>query len=711
MDGFLFDTSALPVLEPQKKRTRRRGAPRGPVATPLWALDDAITVVLFAGLGGACQGLEEAGLPVHVANNHDEVALAAHAAIHPHTKHIRGDIFDVDPLVATGRRRVKVLWASPDCRDHSSAKGGAPRSPRVRSLPWQVCRWAGKTEPNVIFVENVREIRGWGPLVAKRDKATGRVLKLVEVPDPKRRGKTKRIEVVAEKGEHVPVQQQVLVRDKKRLGRSFRRWKAHMQTLGYAYDDRDLNCADFGVPTARRRFFAVMRRDGQPIRWPERTHAPHYEAQALGLLPWVPAWAIIDWSLDLPSIFGRDQELAEATKRRVATGLKRFVLEHPSPFLIHLTHHGERSVHPIHGSVPTITSAHRGELALVAPHLTKFNENSPGQPSNDPIHTLMAGAARFGVVGAFLEEHRTKSVGQDVATPLGTQTQADHHSVVGAYLTRYHGEKRPGEARGIHPHDPVAVQTVENRFGVVGAFMVQHNTGVIGHHMTDSLSTLTTIGTQQQVAAAYLTEFRGTSRDGQSVADAAPTMCTGGGKGGGHTGVCAAFLHHQYSTGTMHQEAVAPLATQSTKDRTMVTGAMLEVPPLSPEDYARARRVAEFLRTYSDWDGGEVATVTIGGVTSSVTDVGMRMLKVFEAAAAHELTLPKLIRLPKRDRAGNLVIDQQGNILWIVRELTKTEGMKLVGNSVPKRMARLLAAANDVHTLYAPSSRQLQAAE
>lgn len=123
-------------------RTTRAGTP--PVS---WPLDPRINVVLFAGLGGACQGLEAAGCPVHLAVNHDAVAIAAHRALNPHTRHIRGDIFDVDPVAATGGRQVKILWASPDCRDHSVAKGGAPRSPRVRSMPWQICRWAAKTRP------------------------------------------------------------------------------------------------------------------------------------------------------------------------------------------------------------------------------------------------------------------------------------------------------------------------------------------------------------------------------------------------------------------------------------------------------------------------------------------------------------------------------------------------------------------------------------
>jgi DNA (cytosine-5)-methyltransferase 1 len=76
-----------------------------------WPLDAGITVVLFAGMGGACAGLEAAGCPVQVANNHDDVALAAHAALHPHTRHVRGDIFDVDPLDATAGRRGRAVCA------------------------------------------------------------------------------------------------------------------------------------------------------------------------------------------------------------------------------------------------------------------------------------------------------------------------------------------------------------------------------------------------------------------------------------------------------------------------------------------------------------------------------------------------------------------------------------------------------------------------
>ena len=542
-----------------------RNLRRARIASAQWPLDAGITVVLFAGLGGACAGLEEAGCPVQVANNHDDVALAAHQALHPHTRHVRGDIFDVDPVQATGGRRVRVLWASPDCRDHSVAKGGAPRSPRVRSLPWQVCRWAAQTGAEVIFVENVREIRGWGPLIAKRCKATGRVLKADGT--------------VAAPGEQVPVRDQLLVRDQRRLGRSFRAWVRHLRGLGYAYEDRDLNCADYGIPTSRRRLFAVARRDGRPIQWPARTHAPREQAQALGLMPWRAAAEILDWSLPLPSIFGRKRPLAEATERRIAAGLRRFVLENPRPFLVPVTHTGSGPrAHDGAAPLPTLTTAKGGELAVVAPTLV---QTGYGERAGQAPRAL------------------------DIKAPLGTLVAG--------------GAKH----------------------AVVAAWMAQHNLDAIGVRADAPLSTLTTTGTQQQVAAGYLAHLRGTSTAREAAAPM-PTLTAGG----EHVAAVAAFLTKYYTEGSTAQDAGEALGTITTKARF------------------------------------GVVAVEIDGEPYAITDIGMRMLTPQEAAAAHELRLPAAIEV-----AG------------VRRPLTKTEAMRLIGNSVPKRMARLLAEANVVHAL------------
>jgi DNA (cytosine-5)-methyltransferase 1 len=189
-------------------------------------------------------------------------------------------------LTATsGQRPVALLWASPDCRHFSRAKGAAPCSPRIRSLAWVVCRWAAEVRPAVICLENVPELRTWGPLLPD-----GR-------PDPQRAGAT------------------------------FARFVDRLRALGYTVDWRDLCAADYGVPTIRRRLFLVARCDGEAITWPEPTHSE-------GRRPWVSALGVIDRSIPVPSIVTRPRPLAPATLARFVAGLRRFVIEASDPVLI-----------------------------------------------------------------------------------------------------------------------------------------------------------------------------------------------------------------------------------------------------------------------------------------------------------------------------------------------------------------------------------------
>ncbi len=238
-------------------------------SNPSFGLDNRMTIVLFAGMGGGCDGLEDAGFHVHLAINHDPVAVAVHQKRHPHTRHERCDVFEVCPKVATQGRGVRVLHASPDCTHFSVAKGGKPVSRRRRSLAWVICRWAGQVRPETITLENVPEIQTWGPLIAKRCQTTGRVMKLDGS--------------IAAKGERVPVQEQWLIPDPKHKGRIWRAWLKHMAGLDFAFEGRVLVCADYGIATIRKRFFGIAQAGGAPIVWPERTHAPRKDAKRLGL--------------------------------------------------------------------------------------------------------------------------------------------------------------------------------------------------------------------------------------------------------------------------------------------------------------------------------------------------------------------------------------------------------------------------------------------
>ncbi len=244
-----------------------------------------LLIDLFAGGGGASTGIEAAlGRCVDIAINHDPVALAAHKANHPATRHLEANVWDVKPAEATSGQPVAVLWASPDCTHFSVAKGGKPRKKNIRSLAWVVTRWAKAVQPSVIFLENVREFAGWGPVDA----------------------------------EGFPI--------KSRMGETFRAWKRRLERLGYVVDYRVLDASHYGAPTRRRRLFLIARCDGKPIRWPEATHGP-------GRRPYHTAAECIDWSLPCPSIFERTKPLADKTLWRIAQGLKRFVIDAPEPFI------------------------------------------------------------------------------------------------------------------------------------------------------------------------------------------------------------------------------------------------------------------------------------------------------------------------------------------------------------------------------------------
>src|SRR5690606_20977128 len=115
--------------------------------------------------------------------------------------------------------------------------------------------------------------------------------------------------------------------DPRFVGHTFRTWLGKIRALGYQVEMRELSACDYGAPTTRRRLFIVARCDGRPIVWPAPTHGR-------GLLPHRPAAECIDWSLPCPSIFDRTKPLVEATLRRIAHGLQKFVLEAADPFVV-----------------------------------------------------------------------------------------------------------------------------------------------------------------------------------------------------------------------------------------------------------------------------------------------------------------------------------------------------------------------------------------
>ena len=383
---------------------------------------------LFAGGGGASCGIEQAtGLYVDIAVNHDAQAISMHTANHPQTRHFQTDVFDVDPAQACGGRPVGLLHLSPDCTHHSQAAGGQPRSNAVRSLSWVGKRWAAQVRPDIITLENVKQITRWGRLVAKRDKATGRVVKLDGS--------------IAAHGERVPVQNQFLVPDTKHAGSRWRKFVRELEKLGYVVEWRMLCAADYGAPTTRERLFMVARCDGRPIVWPAPTH--HKNPQK-GQKKWRAAAECIDWSVPGKSIFNREKPLAEATMRRIAKGITKFVLNNSNPFIVPIEQpvlispvlvnaaHGEGSgrtkrrgigSRKITDALGTVTASGSGGHAVAAAYLMQANggfNTVHGKDAAAPMSTITNSGSQQQLVSACLIRQFGASTGSDMTAPLGT---------------------------------------------------------------------------------------------------------------------------------------------------------------------------------------------------------------------------------------------------------------------------------------------------
>lgn len=503
----------------------------------LHARGERLIVDNFAGGGGASTGIELAlGRSPDVAINHDPEALAMHRANHPWTRHYATDVFDIDPRVVVRNRLVGLAWFSPDCTHHSKARGGKPireSGKKSRSLAWVVVRWARHVRPEVIILENVEEFQQWGPLKDGK-------------PCPARKGKT------------------------------FKLWVRSLERLGYQVEWRELRACDYGAPTIRKRLFVIARCDGQPIVWPSPTHGKPGSPEVIAgeRLPWRTAAEIIDWSLPCPSIFltpeearaiGCKRPLQPNTLKRIARGLKRYVLDHPNPFIVHCNHGGDEfRGQGIDRPIATVTAS-RDAMGLVTPIISSYNgSTSTGdsrcQRPDEPLPTQST-ENRFGVVAPYAVPRYTERDGQQ---------------------PRCHGVDQPA----------ATITPTANGASLVAAFMAQHNAGdhnqnTTGRPATAPLSTITTRGTQQQIVAASFLSHQRTSNvaGGDGQLDKPVNTLTAGGT---HVAQVMAFLQKYYGTGGQDADIRDPMHTLTAKAR--------------------------------------MGLVTVHGVDFEIVDIGMRML-------------------------------------------------------------------------------------
>ncbi|MCU1215901.1 DNA cytosine methyltransferase [Stenotrophomonas maltophilia] len=634
-----------------------------------------IVVDLFAGGGGASEGLKQAlGIDPALAYNHDELAIGMHAANHPLTQHHREDIWHADPRVDVAGRPIGWFHASPDCTHFSQAKGGQPRSRKTRALSWVVLKWVGQllradrlhgtnTAPRIISMENVWQILTWGPLVAKRCKTTGRVIKMDGT--------------VAARGERVPVENQQLVPDKRHSGRTWRQFVAALRSLGYAVEWRKLVASDYGAGTSRERLFLLGRRDGEAIVWPEPSHGP-----APGQKPRVTAADCLDFSIPCPSIFTRARPLADATMRRIAKGVMRHVINSADPFIVPVTHQGGDRVHSVREPMRTITAANRGELMLAAPEVA-------------PFLTEHANASR----------QRTMAAEEPLPT-VCAGVKGGHFSVVSPILAGVGG--RAGQSEPRSGGEPLYTMTTKADTALVAPHLVKFRGDSIGTTATEPVPTITSgAGAARPAGAAHALGVASTclvqmghgegktpgKRFSHGINDIRGPMGTIVASGGGQ-GLMTAFL--EQANGGFYQgagnDARDPVSTitASGSQQRLVSADLAQ---LSPEQEAGALRVAAFLVKYygsgiavdlhdpvdtvTTKDRLALVTVHIQGTPYVIVDIGLRMLKPHELYRAQGFPPGYII-----DRTANGT------------PLSTSAAVRMVGNSVSPPPLRALAEAN-----------------
>ncbi|MGR6959602.1 DNA cytosine methyltransferase [Klebsiella aerogenes] len=635
-----------------------------------------IIVDNFAGGGGASTGIEMAiGRSVDIAINHDPNAVAMHTTNHPDTLHYCESVYEVRPKVATAGRRVGLAWFSPDCRHFSKAKGAKPVEKSIRGLAWIVLRWALDVDPRVMMLENVEEFKTWGPLLAAEMR-----------PDPERVGETFQA-FVGMLTTGIPANHPALAECCEFLNISLDSEDAARLVKGLSYDldYRELRASDLGTPTIRKRFFMVMRRDGQPIVWPEATHGdPKSPAVLAGkLAPWRTAAECIDWSIPAPSIFGRKKPLAKNTLRRIARGIQRFVIDSAEPFIVKCNHTTTKGQYDCFRGqelgAPLQTITKKLGYALAVPTLAPFMAGNGGseyqakpRPLDKPAHTILK-ESRACVVAPVIARQFGASIGHraDVPNatitaggggksqlvtptliqmgygerpgqeprvlqldkPLGTVTAGGNKfATVSAFLAKHYGGNYTGPGVGLD--EPTHAVTTVDHHAVVAAHLMVNNTGHPGGSVESPAHTVTT-GNHHAVVASHLVKLRGTCRDGQLTDAPMPTI-TAGGQHVGEVETTLAVEHY---------------------------------------DEQRAQQVLAFLQEYCGEDS--TGLVEIAGVTYRIVDIGMRMLQPHELYRAQGF--PEWY-----------IIDQDYHGV----KYAKDKQIARCGNAVPPPFAEALVRAN-----------------
>ena len=479
---------------------------------------------LFCGAGGSSSGLVDAGYKVIIAANHWQLAIESHQINHPDTDHSQADISQVNPAYFP---KTHVLWGSPECTNHSIAKGikrqrqqdqalfeldGTRPLPdeaanRSRATMWDIPRFAEYHRYMAIILENVVDAYRWDqfPAWQMAMEALGYRMQFVwlnsmhaqigGLPAPQSRDRM-----------YIVMWREDLV-TKKTPGPNVGKWTRPMAV-----------CKDHGEVQAVQAFKKAE-------QW------GRYRAQYLYRCPecwqviepgWLAAESIIDWSLPAPRIGDRAKPLAEKTRERIRRGIERHwkpltlaaagntydgvttgsqylrawptdqtlpvqtgTAEHglAVPPLVVTNNHANRA-RTVEETLPTATTGNAHALLV---NLVSGADESRSRPVSEVLPSIVAGGTHASLL--IPVEGREGKSAASTAEPLRTQSTRNETGLL--VPLRNHGVAKPTT----HPIDTVSAE------GNHHALVMRNNEGgaEMSTPVTEPIRTLTTGGHQSLI--------------------------------------------------------------------------------------------------------------------------------------------------------------------------------------------------------------------
>ncbi len=431
----------------------------------------------FCGAGGSSLGATLAGAEVVLAMNHWALAIETHNANFQNTMHVLTDISMADP-----RRypTTDILITSPECTNHSLAKGRArknaaqlslfdnnqfdPAEERSRATMWDVPRFAEHHNYRCIIVENVIDARNW---------------------------------------------------------RLFDAWIHAMDLLGYDFQIVYYNSM-FAHPTpqSRDRMYVVFWKRGnrkpdvnlrppaycptcqhnvEAIQtWKSSRRWGRYQKQYVYKCPhcagevypfYYPAYTAIDWTLPVERIGDREKPLKPRTLERIAYGLAKYGQQAAMIPTGH-SHAGERRAHGVDGAYPTQTARQTLGLAVPPFLMAYYTRTSAHSPIDEAMPTV-TGENRFALITPFLAVNYGGNHAKSVDEPTGTITTVDHHSlIVPPYLVELY---RTGTAREVTEPFSTVVAGGNHHGLVVPPFLASYYGSDNTRTVDDPMGTVTTV--------------------------------------------------------------------------------------------------------------------------------------------------------------------------------------------------------------------------